>query len=133
MTPRTFPAAVSTMGPSYFEEESTPKASAGIRPLKRAPAAAAPPPNKVDFISARRPTLIFKKSFRGWQLFIRFMDLAPVRLNHGFIFNAEIGNSEMDYSSKFSDCSGIAHFWLRSAIFRARKPRCSLAWQASQT
>src|SRR5579864_9008766 len=96
MTPRIFPAAVSTMGPSYFDAASRPKAGAGIKLPKRALAAAAPPPSKVDFISARRPTLKFRKSFRGLQLLFRFMDLAPVRVNHGIIFNTEIGSTEMN-------------------------------------
>src|SRR6266851_4746862 len=110
MTPRTFPEAVSTMGPSYFDEGSTPKAAAGIKLPKRALAAAAPPPSSEDFISARRPKFTFGISFRGLQLLFRCMDLAPVRVYHAVIFDAEIGKPEINYNSNFSDCSGITHF-----------------------
>src|ERR1700722_2911596 len=91
MTPRTFPEAVSTMGPSYFEEGSTAKASAGIRPPKRAPAAAAPPPSKEDFINARRPILIFRKSFQEFPLLFRRMDIAP-SVSRSHLINGHCGS-----------------------------------------
>src|SRR5579863_1713843 len=77
MTPRIFPAAVSTVGPSYFDESSTARAAAGTKPPKRALAATAPPPNKEDFMSARRPRSMFRKSFRLFHLVFLFMDQVP--------------------------------------------------------
>ena len=53
------------------------RAAVGIKPPKRAPAAAAPLPSREDFISARRPMLNFRKSFRGLPLLFRCMDVPP--------------------------------------------------------
>src|SRR6202166_3210641 len=121
------------MGPSYFDEGSTPKAVAGIRPLKRAPANAAPPLSSEDFISARRLKFVFRKSFRGLELLFRCMDLSLARFYNGMSSDIEIRNPEIDSISNFACCSGIAHFCWRLATFRARRPRCSLASPAGQT
>src|SRR5580658_4420366 len=98
------------MGPSYFDEGSTLKAVSGIRPLKRAPANAAPPPSREDFISARRLKFRLVKSFLKLSLFFRCMDLFLARFYCGIFSNFELKNLETNSTSNFAGCSGIAHF-----------------------
>src|ERR1700693_107008 len=121
------------MGPSYFDGGSTPRAVSGIRPLKRAPANAAPPPSREDFIRALRLKLRLVKSFPGLPLVFRRMDLFLARFYCGVFSSFEFKNLETNSTSNFAGCSGIAHFCRRSSTFRVRRPRCNLAWQASQT
>src|SRR5258708_40012462 len=109
MMPRTFPAVVSTIGPSYFDDGSTPKAAAGIKPLKRPLAAATPPPSSEDFRSARRPKFTFGTWFWGLQLLFRRMDLPPI-VNRVVIFETEIGNPEIECIPNFADGRGIPYF-----------------------
>src|SRR5580700_11367169 len=63
----------------YFDESSTARTAVGIKPPKRALAAATPPPSNEDFISDRRLKLKCKTSFWGLRLLYLSMDLAPVR------------------------------------------------------
>src|SRR5712691_1137541 len=101
MMPRTFPAVVSTTGPSYFDDASAPKAAAGIKPPNRALAAAAPLPCSEDFNSARRLTLRFRKSFRGLLLLFGCMEVTPLRISHIVNVYFHIRIPELGYISNF--------------------------------
>jgi hypothetical protein len=90
------------MGPSYFEEESIPKAAPGIKPLKRAPANAAPPPSREDFIRILRLKFRLAALFPRSPLFFRCIDLSLARFYHGGFSGIQIRNPEMDSISNFA-------------------------------